>query len=348
MPANITRRVLLHAPSIHTGGGLELLKGLLSACSSSFDVLQLDQRIQGSFALSKGVDIHWVKKSVAARLYAEWLLFRQCRSEDTVLCFHGLPPLFPLRGRVAVFVQNRILFESGSLAGYSLLTRMRLFIERIWLRKTQRHGKKYLLQSSSMAVAARKCLGLDIDIVVQPFVPQFDIDLFKNSSITAAKRTDFLYVSSGEAHKNHANLLEAWRLLAEAGLKPSLTLTVSPDAYPFLAIEIGRYVRQYGLNIKNDGHVPKDHIHSLYLASSALIFPSSLESFGLPLIEASQLGLPVIAPELDYVRDVVQPAETFDPSSPLSISRAVRRFLHQPEPTARIGSAEDFLAEVLR
>ena len=60
------------------------------------------------------------------------------------------------------------------------------------------------------------------------------------------------------------------------------------------------------------------------------------------------MGLPVIAPELDYVRDVIQPAETFDPSSPLSISRAVRRFLHQPEPTARIGSAEDFLAEVLR
>lgn len=294
------------------------------------------------------MDIHWVKKSVAARLYAEWLLFRQCRSEDTVLCFHGLPPLFPLRGRVAVFVQNRILFESGSLASYPLLTRMRLFIERIWLGKTRRNGKRYLVQTSSMAVAARKCLGIDVDIVERPFVPQFNLDLFKNSSITAAKRTDFLYVSSGEVHKNHANLLEAWRLLAEAGLKPSLTLTVSPDGYPFLASEIARYVRQYGLNIENDGHVPKDHIHSLYLASSALIFPSSLESFGLPLIEASQLGLPVIAPELDYVRDVVQPAETFDPSSPLSISRAVRRFLHQPEPTARIGSAEDFLAEVLR
>ena len=348
MPANRTRRILLHAPSIHTGGGLELLKALLSECSSSFDVLQLDQRIQGSFALPKRVDVHWVKKTVAARLYAEWKLFRQCSSEDTVLCFHGMPPLFPLHGRVTVFVQNRLLFESGSLAAYPLLTRIRLFVERIWLRRMRRHGKRYLVQTSSMAVAARKCLGLDVDIVEQAFVPLGNMVLPENNSIPAAKRTDFLYVSSGEAHKNHANLLEAWRLLAKAGMKPSLTLTVSPDAYPLLASEIARYVRKFGLNIVNDGHVPKDHIHSLYLSSTALIFTSCLESFGLPLIEASQLGLPVIAPELDYVRDVIQPAETFDPCSPLSISRAVRRFLRHPEPATKIGSAEEFLAEVLR
>lgn len=348
MPASRTPRLLLHAPSIHTGGGLELLKGLLSACSSSFEVLLLDQRIKDSFALPKGVNVHWVKKTVAARLYAEWQLFRQCSSEDTVLCFHGLPPLLPARGRVAVFVQNRILLESGSLAAYPLLTRIRLFVERIWVRRMRRHGKKYLVQTCSMAVAARKCLGFDVEIVEKAFVPLESMDLRENNSINAANRSDFLYVSSGEPHKNHANLLEAWRLLAESGLKPSLTLTVSTDAYPVLANEIARYVRQFGLNIVNDGHVPKNKIHSLYLSSSALIFTSCLESFGLPLIEASQLGLPVIAPELDYVRDVIQPAETFDPSSPLSISRAVRRFLGKPEAPARIGSGEEFLAEVLR
>ena len=83
-------------------------------------------------------------------------------------------------------------------------------------------------------------------------------------------------------------------------------------------------------------------------ASSALIFPSRTESFGLPLIEAMHHGLPILAPELDYVRDVVTPIETFDPSSPISIARAVRRFLGNAEPTAQIHSAEDFLLEVLK
>ena len=66
------------------------------------------------------------------------------------------------------------------------------------------------------------------------------------------------------------------------------------------------------------------------------------------LTETSQFGLPVLASELDYVRDVIQPAEIFDPNSPVSIERAVRRFVKNPEPAVQIRSAEEFLAEVLR
>jgi hypothetical protein len=36
------------------------------------------------------------------------------------------------------------------------------------------------------------------------------------------ERQGFLYVASGEPHKNHRNLVEAWTLLAEEGIKPGL------------------------------------------------------------------------------------------------------------------------------
>ena len=98
----------------------------------------------------------------------------------------------------------------------------------------------------------------------------------------------------------------------------------------------------------NLGKVPSADIPALYKSSSALIFPSKVESFGLPLIEATQMGLPVLASELDYVRDVIEPVETFNPESPVSIARAVRRFLKNPDPITPAGTAEEFLAEVLR
>ena len=47
----------------------------------------------------------------------------------------------------------------------------------------------------------------------------------------------------------------------------------------------------------------------------------------MPLLEAEHFKVPILAPELDYVRDLVVPNEVFDPQSPLSISRAVQRFL---------------------
>ena len=83
----------------------------------------------------------------------------------------------------------------------------------------------------------------------------------------------------------------------------------------------------------NIGELPNEKIWVLYKKSRALIFPSTIESFVLPLIKASKIGLPIIAAEKDYVRDVCTPKETFDPQSPLSISRAIKRFLkiHDPQ-----------------
>ena len=44
---------------------------------------------------------------------------------------------------------------------------------------------------------------------------------------------------------------------------------------------------------------------------------------GMSGLEAARAGLPIVAAERDYVRDIVTPAETFDPGSPVSIARAV-------------------------
>jgi len=36
-----------------------------------------------------------------------------------------------------------------------------------------------------------------------------------------------------------------------------------------------------------------------------LVFPSYIETFGLPLIEASNFGLPILVSDLDYAREVI-------------------------------------------
>ena len=48
----------------------------------------------------------------------------------------------------------------------------------------------------------------------------------------------FVYIASGEAHKNHERLLEAWELMIFAGLVPSLRLTLDERRYPALCREL--------------------------------------------------------------------------------------------------------------
>jgi glycosyltransferase involved in cell wall biosynthesis len=159
---------------------------------------------------------------------------------------------------------------------------------------------------------------------------------------------DFVYVSSGEQHKNHRTLLHAWALLADRGCRPSLCLTLDPTQFPDLVNWIKRYSRENDLNILNIGAISFDEVRSLYVNSKALIYPSLFESFGLPLLEASHAGIPVIASELDYVRDLIEPSQTFDPTSAVSIARAVERHLGIPGRQVHPSTPEEFIDDVFQ
>lgn len=333
--------LIIHAPSVHSGGGLVLLQALLSVPDLPVHWLQADRRSEQQLQLPADTVIHHVNRSVVSRLGAEWRLWRCTQGNDVVFCFHGLPPLFPLRGRVVVFLQNRILVNRSPINGYLLRTKVRLLLERWMLRTFAAHVDKFITQTPSMAEETKITLGQNLDVVVLPFAAYTP-----GKSTPLPRQFDFIYIADDAPHKNHVSLLDAWRLLAVGGLKPSLALTVPAESV--LSEKIESCQKKYGLHISNLGTISAAEVHRLYRSSSALIFPSTTESLGLPLIEASQHGLPILAPEMDYVRDVVDPIQTFDPYSPISIARAVRRFLGKSEPPLTMRTPEDFLTEVLK
>ena len=51
-----------------------------------------------------------------------------------------------------------------------------------------------------------------------------------------------------------------------------------------------------------------------------------LESFGLPLIEAAQFGIPVLASDLPYVHQVITPSIVFDPYNHIDIAEKILLF----------------------
>lgn len=53
------------------------------------------------------------------------------------------------------------------------------------------------------------------------------------------------------------------------------------------------------------GTIPYEQVCSMYRACDALVFPSYIETFGLPLIEAAMTGLPILVSDLPYAREVL-------------------------------------------
>lgn len=340
--------LVIHAPNVHQGGGRALLTALLRALEPGMARLViLDVRFRVSIELPPDVRVVRVSPTVVGRLSAEWRLSKHAEPGDTVLCFGNLPPLFALRGKAVVYVQNRYHAWRGSLRGFPMSVRARIWMEYRWFDFGKRYVTSYFVQTPSMQEALRRNLGIHAEIM--PFVERAsNICRRATSTPVAGKRQyDFIYVASGDPHKNHRNLVEAWCLLAREQCYPTLCLTLDASKDVELCGWIESRKSDCGVKIDLGGVVDPAQLGELYQSASALIYPSGIESFGLPLIEARQAGLPIVAAELDYVRDIVDPEECFDPQSPVSIARAVRRFMKWPEDPLPVADAVTVLRRLI-
>lgn len=336
--------LFIHAPNVHQGGGRTLLSALLGQVDKTACCV-LDERMNKSDAVLHPAT-HWIKPTLFDRLCAEIFLSKNAKADDIVLCFGNLPPLFKSRAKVTVFLQNRYMFGTHDFSRFALGTKLRLWLERWWFRTRMRSNYRIIVQSATMQRELQSSLGFKATVL--PFLAANGEPSIITAESFHNKEFDFVYVSSAEPHKNHAALLDAWVLLAEQGIRPSLALTVNEDSAAHVVQLIEQKSILHGLRITNFGTLKYGDVQNLYRNSSALIFPSKLESFGLPLLEATQVGLQILAPELDYVRDVIDPAQTFDPNSPTSIARAVLRHLKIPVTKTNAVDAKAFLAHVLQ
>ncbi len=146
----------------------------------------------------------------------------------------------------------------------------------------------------------------------------------------ATQQPSFVCVSTIEQRKNHMLLLNVWqRLIARYG-----------DNAPRLVL-IGRWgigsqaVRQRYLSDPelrrfvtiHTGCTDAEVVQHLS-AARALLAPSRAEGFGLPVVEALKLGVPVIASDLPVFREVGGTVPTFlAPDAPEDWLRMIKDFM---------------------
>ena len=343
---------VFYAPNIHTGGGYVLLKELIFAWPDDMPVIAfMDGRIKGDVRLPTSFgEVHWVSPSIWSRLAAEYRLWRIGLKADLIFCCNGLPPLLPSAAKVVSNLQNINYLKDDPSIRFSKRVGIRLFFEKFFFKFFNNRIDRFFVQTQTMKNELegwrnKNQIKSSLDCIIFPYSKALPVDALAGMS-RVRKEWDFIYVSDGVAHKNHRNLFEAWGLLAEDGIFPTLAVTLSSRDS-----EVERRMLNLcatsGAKIHNIGFIDHDKALDLYGKAQALIYPSLRESFGLPLVEASFFKLPILAPELDYVRDICDPAQTFELSSSLSIARAVKRFLRINDKNNQIYSASEFIEKLL-
>jgi glycosyltransferase involved in cell wall biosynthesis len=156
-------------------------------------------------------------------------------------------------------------------------------------------------------------------------------------------RPTVLFVGRLDRVKGVPLLLEAaQRVISE---KPDTRFVLAGNEHPTLTrSEVERTIDRLSLgsHIELVGHVSRQRLRSLYLASDVVVVPSYYETFGLSALEAMLMARPVVVtasgalPELveDGVSGLVVPPGMTEP-----LSRALIRLLDDPGLRTRMGAA---------
>jgi glycosyltransferase involved in cell wall biosynthesis len=150
--------------------------------------------------------------------------------------------------------------------------------------------------------------------------------------VSPARDGYVLFFGTLEPRKNVGTLLDAYELLAaRRPVLPQLLIAGRPteQSGPWLdrmtRAPLSRHVRHIG-------YVEPDKRRALYEGARLLVQPSFEEGFGLPVLEAMTVGVPVVAANAGALPEVGGDAVLLaDPHDPTTIADAIERLLDDPE-----------------
>jgi glycosyltransferase involved in cell wall biosynthesis len=299
--------LLIDGIYINKGGGKILLDLLISKFDN--DILPvtflLDKRVEHDYPQLKGSVIF-----LKASIFKRHIFYKKNHHKFTsVLTFGNVPPTLKLNCNVYTYFHNVLLLESR-IGLKHIKNHLKSFIIRLFSNNTD----TWIVQSYYIKNLLIKHISLEHKKVL--VLPIFDDNIFYNREINIKPNYNdikFLYVSTGELHKNHKNLFMAFEKYNKLYPYCSLTVTISNDYKKIIKL-INKY-KNNNINIINIGYVSKTKLNEIYKKCDICLFPSLNESFGLGLVEAAQFDLPIFASNLDYVFQLIEPSQTFDPTN---------------------------------
>ena len=170
------------------------------------------------------------------------------------------------------------------------------------MKKSIRRAEKVLVQTNWMKEEIIRQCDIPADRVEVKFPP---VEMLKTHPWKMDETCPtFFYPAGPPAYKNHRTFLKACELLKEQGMEDYRVIwTVTGEENEGMK-KLKAEAEENKLPIEFIGPVPRTELFELY-ASSVLVFPSYIETIGLPLLEARSVGAPILSADCLYARDGV-------------------------------------------
>ena len=261
-----------------------------------------------------------------------WYLYNYSNNFDIVHRFSPGGFLFRTPSKIVVTVHDLFFYKA-----YPFNKSLGLYLARYFNRASLKKADAILAVSQFTKQEILKTFNLNEDKIHVVYngadtVPEDSEDAKQALKSEYGIRSDYiLFVSTIEPRKNLLNLVKAYELLKERySVKESLVV-VGKKGWDYN--ETLSYIERsrFRDSVIITGFVPPYHLPYFYSNASLFVYPSLMEGFGIPPLEAMQCGCPTLTSNTSSLPEVVRhPEMMFDPKDIDQIVERSVRILNEP------------------
>lgn len=316
-------RIMVFDVPAESGGALSILNEYYDNAAN-----HKDKNIEWIFVVSKpdlkptdNVKIlryPWIKKSWIHRLYFDYFVAPKLVYKydvDEILSLQNLIIPKVKNTRQSLYVHQALPFVDYKI---NFKENKKLWIyQNIIGRKIVNSIKKadhVIVQTNWMKKICIEKTGIEANrIEVRP--PEVNIQVKEYFQNTRENMRTFFYPANGSYYKNHRIIVEACKWLIEDGVTDfNVIFTLKGDENSHIA-DLYNSSKEMQLPINFIGHITREKVFEHY-SKAILIFPSYIETFGIPLLEAKLHRAIILASDCAFSHEILDGYEKvyfFDP-----------------------------------
>ncbi len=303
--------IVISAINFRNGGPLSVLNDCLQyldkELSSTYKIVAL---VHKETILNKTDNIEFIEfpnsaKSYFYRLYYEYVYFKKLSKKLKPYLWFSLHDMTPnvVSDIRAVYCHNPSPFYKINLNEFFLDYKFALFS---WLYK---YLYKINITKNDFVIVQQEWLkdeftrlyGVKNVVVANPNI---EISIQNEKTIEKSDKTIFFYPSFPRVFKNFELICEAVSLIDSSYAdKYEVILTIDGSETKYSKDVFDKY-SQYE-NIKFIGLQTREKVFEIYSKSDCLIFPSKLETWGLPISEFKTYDKSILSIDLPYAKETV-------------------------------------------
>lgn len=305
------KRLVVSGVNLVEGGTLRVLQEFLMAASLELDsnweiVALVHSRNKLKPTRAKLVEVAWPKRSWLGRMFFEWEVSARLAKRLRPDVWFAIHDITPRVGdvRKVVYCHNPMPFYRPSIAEARydikawLFSKFYGYLYGIGIRS----NNMVVVQQNWIRRAFQKRYGIDHVTVAYPR----DVPTTRRQRTVGddCARYQFVFPSLARPFKNFEVICRAAELLERQGESTfRVVLTIDSKENTYARNLISRFGHLQSIFFV--GRQTFDQMRDLYERSQCLIFPSRIETWGLPITEAKAHGLDLLVAREQYAYETV-------------------------------------------